>query len=39
MNTYRFGSLPVVREGRLVGIITVTDILRSYIDVLKERAA
>lgn len=39
MNTYKFGSLPVVRDGRLVGIITVTDILRSYIDVLKERAA
>lgn len=39
MNTYKFGSLPVVREGRLVGIITVTDILRSYIDVVKQRAA
>lgn len=37
MNAYKFGSLPVVREGRLVGIITVSDILRSYIDLLRER--
>lgn len=38
MNAYKFGSLPVVHEGRLVGIVTVTDILRSYIDLLRERA-
>ncbi len=31
MNSYKFGGLPVIREGKLVGIVTVTDILRSYI--------
>jgi acetoin utilization protein AcuB len=31
MMTYKFGALPVVHEGQLVGILTVTDILRSFI--------
>jgi acetoin utilization protein AcuB len=31
MNSYKFGGLPVVQNGKLVGIVTVTDILRSYI--------
>jgi acetoin utilization protein AcuB len=31
LNSYKFGGLPVVRNGKLVGILTVTDILRSYI--------
>lgn len=31
MNSYKFGGLPVTREGKLVGIVTVTDILKSYI--------
>lgn len=36
MNTYKFGGLPVLRDGRLVGIVTVTDILQSYIALLTE---
>ncbi|HEC24353.1 MAG TPA: CBS domain-containing protein [Chloroflexi bacterium] len=36
MKTYKFGGLPVVKEGRLVGIVTVTDILSSYIALLRE---
>jgi acetoin utilization protein AcuB len=39
MKNYKFGSLPVLQEGKLAGIITVSDILRSYVDLLKERAA
>ncbi len=35
MRTYKFGGLPVVHEGRLVGILTVSDILKSYIDLLS----
>lgn len=31
MSTYKFGALPVMRESTLVGIVTTTDILRSYI--------
>lgn len=31
MLTYKFSSLPVVHDGKLVGIITVSDLLRSYI--------
>ncbi len=31
MNSYKFGGLPVTRAGKLVGIVTVTDVLRSYI--------
>jgi acetoin utilization protein AcuB len=33
MNTYKFGGLPVIRDGKLVGIVTVSDILRSYIEI------
>lgn len=35
MRTYKFGALPVVDEGKLVGIVTVTDILGNYITVLE----
>ncbi|MCC6905203.1 MAG: CBS domain-containing protein [Anaerolineae bacterium] len=37
MKTYKFGGLPVVAEGRLVGIITVSDILTHYMKLLSER--
>jgi acetoin utilization protein AcuB len=30
MNHYKFDALPVIKEGRLVGIVTVSDILKSY---------
>jgi len=41
MKTYKFGALPVARNGRLVGIVTVSDILDSYMTLLaaQEKAA
>jgi acetoin utilization protein AcuB len=36
LNKYKFGALPVLRDGRLVGIITVSDILASYISLLEQ---
>jgi acetoin utilization protein AcuB len=38
MLTYKFSSLPVMREGELVGIITVSDLLRSYIKLTEALA-
>lgn len=35
INRYKFDALPVVEETQLVGIVTVSDILTSYIDMLK----
>lgn len=35
LQTYKFGGLPVVDNGRLVGIVTVSDILNSYIYLLN----
>jgi acetoin utilization protein AcuB len=35
LKTHKFGSLPVVRDGQLVGIVTVSDILNSYIGLLE----
>jgi acetoin utilization protein AcuB len=35
LQTYKFGGLPVVDNGRLVGIVTVSDILSSYIFLLS----
>lgn len=35
MLEHRYGGLPVVQEGRLVGIITQGDLLKALIDVLK----
>ncbi|HEY2989446.1 MAG TPA: CBS domain-containing protein [Candidatus Binatia bacterium] len=32
LTTYRIGSLPVVKDGKLVGIISVTDLLRVFIE-------
>lgn len=34
LNRYKFGALPVVEKENLVGIVTVSDILRSYIALL-----
>lgn len=31
---YKIGGIPVVKEGRVVGIITETDILRAFIDMM-----
>lgn len=31
---YKIGGLPVVRQGQLVGIITVTDILEAFIELM-----
>jgi CBS domain-containing protein len=31
--------VPIVREGRLVGIIGASDVMRAFIDLLEERAA
>jgi acetoin utilization protein AcuB len=36
MKTYKFGALPVVDEGALVGIVATSDILDSYIGLLGE---
>jgi acetoin utilization protein AcuB len=35
MLTYKFGGLPVMRAGKLVGIITVSDILAHYVDLIE----
>jgi CBS domain-containing protein len=37
---YKLGCLPVVCTGnRLTGILTVTDLLRAYVDLQQTRAA
>jgi acetoin utilization protein AcuB len=38
MRVYKFGALPVVEEGRLVGIVTDSDVLDSYITMLESLA-
>lgn len=35
LSTYKFGALPVVRNGELVGIITITDFLEHFITTQK----
>jgi acetoin utilization protein AcuB len=37
MVDHRIGCLPIVREGRLVGIITETDIFRTFVEILGGR--
>lgn len=32
--THKIGALPVLEDGRLVGIITTSDILRAFLDVM-----
>ncbi|MDT8307532.1 MAG: CBS domain-containing protein [Anaerolineae bacterium] len=36
--TYKFGALPVVDGAELVGILSVTDILRAFVREQRERA-
>jgi len=36
---YQIGGLPVVEEGRLVGIITTSDVLHAFLDVTGASAA
>ena len=37
MVDHKIGSLPVVRDGRLVGIITETDIFKTFVEILGGR--
>jgi acetoin utilization protein AcuB len=37
MLTHKIGGLPVLREGTLVGIITETDILRAFVEMMGIR--
>ena len=36
MRVYKFGGLPVIKEGKVIGIVTVTDVLTSYISLLDQ---
>lgn len=36
LHTTKFGGLPVLREGKLVGILTDSDILRCMVDLLVQ---
>ena len=36
LHSTKFGALPVVRDGRLVGILTDNDILRCLVDLLVQ---
>ena len=35
LHTMKFGALPVTRDGRLVGILTDSDLLRCLVDLLN----
>ena len=37
MVAHRIGALPVTAEGRLVGIISATDVMRAFAEVLEEK--
>jgi len=37
MEEYRIGGLPVMEKGTLVGIITITDVLKAFIEVMGLR--
>jgi CBS domain-containing protein len=39
LQTYKFGGLPVLDNDQLVGIVTVSDILNSYIYLLNNVVA
>ena len=39
LETYRINALPVVDEQRLVGMLTVTDLLRVFVEQNEENAA
>jgi len=34
----KYGAVPVVAEGRLVGILSVNDLVRALVDLLRERS-
>lgn len=36
LHSTKYGALPVVEEGRVIGILTDNDMLRALIDLLKE---
>jgi acetoin utilization protein AcuB len=36
LHNMKFGALPVTRDGRLVGIVTDSDLLRCLIDLLAQ---
>ena len=35
MVTHRIGGLPVQKEGKLVGIITETDLLKAFVEIVE----
>jgi len=35
LREYKFGALPVVRGQQVVGIVTVSDVLRSYVELTR----
>src|SRR6266542_6866600 len=39
LETYRISSMPVIDDGRLVGMLTVTDVLRVFVEQDEELAA
>jgi CBS domain-containing protein len=39
MLTRNVRRVPILREGRLVGIVGASDIIRAFLDLLEERAA
>jgi len=39
MRVYKFGGLPVLKDKKVIGIITVTDLLSSYIQLLEAQNA
>jgi acetoin utilization protein AcuB len=39
LETYQISSMPVVDDGRLVGLLTVTDVLRVFVEQNEEIAA
>ena len=39
LETYRISSLPVLDHDRLVGMLTVTDLLRAFVEQNEEKAA
>lgn len=39
LGTYRISSLPVVDDRRLVGMLTVTDVLRVFVEQNEDIAA
>lgn len=37
LSEYRIGCLPVVEDGELVGILTESDVLRAFVDLMVGR--